>query len=335
MVSISVVMPVFNTTAAILKEAVESILSQTFQDFEFIIIDDGSTDDSSSYLQSLQDERIKLIRNPENLGIVKSLNIGLCEAKGKYVARMDSDDIAFPMRFQKQFDYMENHPEVIVCGTNMEFFGAGSGITHNQIIDMDIYRIQMLFFNPGPPHPTVFLNCESLKQFQLKYDEELNYAEDYGLWTEASKHGQVYIMEDVLLRYRLHSAQTSNVYRNEQIQCVKYIQKKLLEKIFDNLTEEDLNLHYKYSPFFNRTAKVNNEMRKWYDRLVDANNRTGVYNKKKFEAFVYDGIMKHAVCQAFDQDMSDSVKIEMLFRYLPLKYAAKAAIKMGERKIKS
>ena len=98
---ISVVMPTYNTEVSILKEAVDSILNQTFGDFEFIIIDDGSTNNSVEYLKSLQDQRVKIIRNDTNIGITKSLNIGLRAAKGKYIARMDSDDIAFPDRFEK------------------------------------------------------------------------------------------------------------------------------------------------------------------------------------------------------------------------------------------
>lgn len=119
---ISVVMPTYNTEVSILKEAVDSILNQTFGDFEFIIIDDGSTNNSVEYLKSLQDQRVKIIRNDTNIGITKSLNIGLRAAKGKYIARMDSDDIAFPDRFEIQYAFMESHPDVFVCGAKVKHF---------------------------------------------------------------------------------------------------------------------------------------------------------------------------------------------------------------------
>ena len=121
---ISVVMPVFNTQIDFLKEAVESILNQSFREFEFIIIDDGTTDGSSQYLGSLSDPRIRIIRNERNLGITQSLNIGFSIAKGKYIARMDSDDISLPCRLQEQYNLMERHPEVIVCGSKTGKIGS-------------------------------------------------------------------------------------------------------------------------------------------------------------------------------------------------------------------
>ena len=160
MISISVVMPVYNTPVDILREAVDSILCQTFRDFEFIIIDDGSEDATRLYLQNLKDDRIRLIRNHQNLGITRSLNTGLREAKGKYIARMDGDDIALPERLEKQYRFMETHPKVFMCGTNVEFFGAYSRVTKSRIKDMDHYRISALFTYPGPAHPTAFFNRE-------------------------------------------------------------------------------------------------------------------------------------------------------------------------------
>lgn len=171
MISISVVMPTFNTPVEFLEEAVNSILAQTFRDFEFIIIDDCSTDDSRFYLDSLRDERIRLIRNPENLGVTKSLNIGLKAATGKYVARMDSDDISLPTRFEKQFAFMERNPDVVLCGTNIKSFGVYSSVTNTKVTDMDYYRIITLFTNPGPSHPTAFLTarcCAVIIFFMMK-----------------------------------------------------------------------------------------------------------------------------------------------------------------------
>ena len=120
---ISVVMPVFNTPVSFLREAVDSIINQTFKDFEFIIIDDGCTGSCSEYLESLSDPRIRIIHNERNLGITKSLNIGLREARGKYIARMDDDDISIPIRFEKQFAFMESNPDIILCGSKKVTIG--------------------------------------------------------------------------------------------------------------------------------------------------------------------------------------------------------------------
>src|SRR3989338_10709157 len=113
---ISVIMSVYNGMPY-LPEAVKSILNQTYKNFEFIIIDDASTDQSTKYLRFLKDKRIKLIKNSKNLGLAASLNKALKFAKGEYIARMDADDISLPKRFEKQVKFFKKHPSVDICGT--------------------------------------------------------------------------------------------------------------------------------------------------------------------------------------------------------------------------
>ncbi len=335
MVSISVVMPTFNTTATVLREAVESILSQSFGDFEFIIIDDGSTDDSYDYLQTLRDKRIRLIRNPENLGITKSLNIGFREAKGKYIARMDSDDIALPTRLEKQFDYMESHPDVIVCGTDLEFFGARCGQFHTKNMDMKDYRIRLLFENPGPCHPTSFFNRELLLRHHLNYDESLIYAQDYGLWADISRYGKVCFLGEVLLRRRMHFNQITNEHRGMQIQCEKKTQMKLLKELLGNVTEEEVDLHYLCSSRNNRSIMMNKRIMNWYLRLIRANNKVAIYDKSKLKSYIYNNIIMRIIYQSFEPDMGYSAKIAMLFRYLPLPIVLRSLTRIGARMIVS
>jgi glycosyltransferase involved in cell wall biosynthesis len=113
---ISVVMPVYNGKEY-LALAVESILRQTFADFEFIIINDGSTDNSADIAASYEDPRIKLLHNDKNLGLIPSFNRGLENSRGEYIARMDADDIAFPDRFKKQVAFLDDHPDIALCGS--------------------------------------------------------------------------------------------------------------------------------------------------------------------------------------------------------------------------
>src|SRR5687768_2170096 len=120
---ISVIMPVYNT-AAYLRESIESILTQTFKDFEFIIINDGSADNSEEIILGYNDQRIKYLKNEVNKGYVFSLNRALKIATGKYIARLDSDDLSLPGRLMAQYNFMENHPQVIVCGCAFESIGA-------------------------------------------------------------------------------------------------------------------------------------------------------------------------------------------------------------------
>ena len=333
MVSISVVMPTFNTTAAVLHEAVESILSQTFRDFEFIIIDDGSTDDSYDYLRGLHDERIKLIRNSYNQGITKSLNIGLSRSKGKYIARMDSDDIAMPFRLEKQFAFMECHPDVIACGSNVEVFGGESFTTHNSITDMEVYRIRMVFSNPGPYHPTAFLRRDLLLRYHIKYDEALIHSQDYGLWVELSRHGKVCILEEALIKYRIHPHQVTKTRRKVQIQCDQITQERLLKELLGNVTGEELAFHYLYSTGYYKDVTINTEILDWYKRLVKANDQVGVYDKKKFRDYVYNTVLKRIIYQSFDQSTTVFTKIVTLFRYLPFPIAMSTVKEIVKRKM--
>ena len=116
-------MPAYNAEKYI-NEAIDSILAQTFTDFEFIIIDDGSTDSTCAIVESYSDSRIRFFKNEHNLGVAATLNRGLDLARGEYIARMDADDISLPTRFEKQAAYMDSHPDVVVCGTGVECFGA-------------------------------------------------------------------------------------------------------------------------------------------------------------------------------------------------------------------
>ena len=331
MISISVVMPTYNTPVPFLKEAVDSILDQTFQDFELIIIDDGSTDASCQYLEQLIDPRIRIIRNEANIGITKSLNIGLRAAKGKYIARMDSDDVSFPKRFEKQFAFMEKHPDVLLCGTNIEYFGSYSATTHHRIKDMEWYRISTVFSNPGPSHPTAFLNHELLLRYNIFYDEELIYAQDYGLWVEISKRGRVCLLEEPLVRRRMYAGQVSSAHREKQIQCDRIVRNKLLVTLLGDVSKEESDLHYRYGSGNYQDAVINDVMLCWYHRLIEANDRTGIYNKRKFRRYVYDVIMKSAIYRSFKQDTTYFSRISMFFRYLPFFIAVKASAGMSGR----
>jgi glycosyltransferase involved in cell wall biosynthesis len=201
--AISVVMPVYNGEKY-LREAIDSILSQTYTDFEFIILNDGSTDKTEEIILSYTDPRIVYVKNEDNLQIVKTLNKGIGIAKGKYIARMDADDISLPERFEKQFKFMEENPEVGVCGAWIETFGNQSlfwqyPVNHNEI------RISLLFYS-CMGHPTVMIRNDF--RDLLFYDQNYNKAEDYELWQRLVRITKFHNLPFFLLKYRLHLNQT-------------------------------------------------------------------------------------------------------------------------------
>jgi len=328
-VDVSVIMATYNTEIPMLREAVDSILNQTFTNFEFLIIDDGSIDESVSYLKTLTDPRIRLIRNSENLGITKSLNIGLREARGRYIARMDADDVSLPERLQKEFDFMESHPDVIVCGSRIgtiDETGRVLSISPQRPHDMEDYRVRMLFQNPGPIHPTAFFNNEMLQDNNITYNEELIHAQDYGMWETVCHYGTVYTLDDVLLYRRKHDGQISSARRGVQIKCDKITLKKILTELLGEVTDEEVDFHYTYSGGYFSDVVMNDDVAAWYDRLLQANKEKHIYNQQKLEKRILT-IKKNLVRQTITPDMGVIEKTRIAMRYLPFFHALKTAFR--------
>lgn len=316
---ISVVMSTYNTPVPILKEAVESILHQTLNDFEFIIIDDGSTDDSREYLAALQDNRIRLIRNSENIGLTKSLNIGLRAAKGKYIARMDSDDISLPTRFEKQYNYMERHLNVILCGSRVSYSGnrrgTSSGKWRRKFENMDDYRIRLLFANPGPHHPTFFMRHEMLKRHGIMYDENLYYSQDYGMCTVLSRYGDVVVLDDVLVHRHMLNNQISSAHRDEQIQCDKMTIEKLLIELLGDVSAEEVDFHFYYSAGIYSEARISPDVAAWYERLLEANSHLKIYNQRKLRKHI-ERILRILIAHTFSDKLSIIERLSLAIHYV-------------------
>ena len=217
MLKVTVLMSVYNGEKY-LREAIDSILNQTFPDFEFLIVDDGSTDNSLEIINSYQDTRINLIKNHNNQGLVYSLNRGLALAKGEYIARMDCDDISFPNRLEKQVNFLDNNLDIGIVGSyfilmtkeNKKFY-----IKTVPVNDLEI-RYKCLFESPFG-HPTVIIRREIFKKNSLNYDTQLNAVEDYKLWTQILDYTKGANIEIPLLYYRLHSQSISYKYKEDQI----------------------------------------------------------------------------------------------------------------------
>ena len=233
---VTVLMPVYNA-GEYLKEAIESILKQTFTNLTLLIIDDCSTDGSANVAKSFDDQRIKLLVNQKNLGLSASLNIGIENASTKYIARMDQDDISLPNRIEEQLNFMEANRDIGVCGTYIEAFSpSGSRLKKFPIKDADIKV--MLLFNSPLAHPTVMIRKEILDKYELKYDSNYDGAEDYDLWERMSKFTRMENIPKVLFRYRLHQSQLSRISPTKQAKVDK-IQKRQYDRL--NIEKDDLS----------------------------------------------------------------------------------------------
>ncbi len=206
---VSVLMSVYNGQRY-LREAVESILNQTFSDFEFIIVNDGSTDTSRAILQSYDDSRILLLDNHENIGLARSVNKGLAVAKGDYVARMDADDISMPRRFEKQVAFLKDQPEVGIVGCSYDKADSNGrywGSRRMPASDLEL-RWYSLLGNPFA-HPSVMIRRHTLIDNNLKYDETLETTQDYDLWTRILRCTRGANLGEALLQYRFCDGITS------------------------------------------------------------------------------------------------------------------------------
>lgn len=229
---ISVILPVYNGMAY-LTAAIDSILAQTFSDFELIMIDDGSTDDSLKILDDyvLKDSRVRVVVR-ENRGLATTLNDAIDMAQGAWIARMDQDDIALPHRFARQLEWLDKTGADIVGSWVQRFGTADRRVVRLHQTDEAI-KMEMLFCSPFA-HPAVMMRSELVRK--LRYDRAWEKAEDYDLWVRAAEAGWKMVnVPEVLLMYRMHTAQISTITGDLQQQQGYEISRRYWRFVFRTL----------------------------------------------------------------------------------------------------
>ncbi len=246
---VSVLMTAYNSEKYI-AEAIESILSQTFTDFEFFIINDGSTDNTANIIAQYakQDKRIKFINNPTNNGRIVVLNQGLSLCSGEYIALMDSDDVSLPKRFATQVAYMNTHPECGVLGTSYHQFGCSDTDVH---MKQNISYIDMLNMC-NIANPSAMIRREIFIKHDLRYRAEYTNAEDYDLWARMIQITQIHNLPDILLKYRWHGENVSIRQKQIQQESTAKIKLYMLNFLSDNpVLRKKLLQVVRKSRFFN------------------------------------------------------------------------------------
>lgn len=275
---VSVLMPVYNCEKYVL-EAVESILQQTYPNFELLVIDDCSIDATVDKIKSLNDDRIQLIVKPRNSGYTNSLNFGLQIAKGKYIARMDGDDISLPTRFEKQVAFLETNEDVVVCGTNFSIIDTNNLVKFPESHeDIKVGLLEECKIG----HPTVMLRKSILELHQISYDKLMEPAEDYDLWVRLLVFGKLYNLQESLLQYRVHDMQVSSVRRKQQADTTKAIRFKLLTYLQSNITQQQKEV---YLDVIDSNKKISfQEFLVFLDlkKNIIIVNEIGFFNKEKF-----------------------------------------------------
>ncbi len=231
---VSVIMPVYNVED-FLFEAIDSILEQSYGHFELLIFNDGSTDKSLKIIQSFKDRRIRLYNYHVNTGYVTHLNEGITVSRGKYIARMDADDIAHPNRLKTQVEFLESFPKVGVCGSQVKYIGKYNGES-NFPSDHEGIRIALMTYC-SLWHPSVMIRKSVLEKHNITYDPYFLYTEDYDLWCKLIKVTEIANLPDVLLSYRKHDGQVSSTKAHLQIEAAHIISKKYLISLGFELSE--------------------------------------------------------------------------------------------------
>jgi len=237
---VTVLMSVFNGSAH-LRPSVESILNQTLSDFEFVIIDDGSSEPVSQIILDYQDDRIRLVRQ-ENCGLTMSLNRGLNLARSPFIARMDADDISLPERLELQFEVFSKNQELDFVGTFFDVIDECENLVQKKELIRDpVYRLWRLMFHNNYGHGTMLFRKSAVINVGM-YDVSLRFAQDYDLWSRISKKNNNTIIPEYLYRYRMNAKGSQSSIKNyeDQLNAAIWISDRNLKHCNPDLDERDL-----------------------------------------------------------------------------------------------
>jgi glycosyltransferase involved in cell wall biosynthesis len=279
---ISVIMPVFNAASYVLA-AIHSILNQTYSNFEFIIIDDASTDQTKALLDTVRNNRIIRIENQCNEGNYSSRNKGIETARGKYICVMDGDDMAHPDRFRIQYQFMELYPDYMAAGSDVHFFSETSIADLKRLRNPNHLQVMLLKDNVCT-HPSLIIRRDVFFKHNLRYNENYRYAADYDLMAEISKIGKITNINQFLLFYRVHAQQISFAKREEQIRFADQIRLKQLIRFSIDPSPKEKELHLKLMKNIPLEGDETAMAEYWLNRLLSQN----IQLKRYHLFFLYD-----------------------------------------------
>jgi len=279
-------MPVYNSELYV-REAIQSVLEQTCTSFELVIVDDGSTDGSVDAVNSVRDDRIRLIEKPVNSGLAAARNTALEEAQGNYIAWLDSDDRARSSRLETQVDFLERHPDVGLCGGWVETFGQGRRHRWQYPTESTTLKCRMIFDDPFATS-SVMLRREALDGIGGHFDMAFPPAEDYELWDRIGQEWELANIDSVLVDYRVHDNQTSVLHSVDQMDAVWRIQQRHLNRLEISASEEEKQTHLRVGIGWGREGNLQfvQDVERWLAKVLEANEALGVYPVAAFRQVI-------------------------------------------------
>ena len=312
MAKVTVLMPVYNV-APYVKEAIDSVLRQTYRDFELLVIDDCSTDNTIEVVRSISDPRIRIECNDHNLGLAENLNRGLSLIDTEYVARMDGDDIAHQDWLQKVVGYLDAHPNVGVCGA----CGTRFGTSQSEIVlpeDHEARKIALIYncciLVPAFRHSLY-------SQQGLQYRTEAFPAEDYRFWADCSLKTRLHNIPESLFRYRMHQSQICTSRKEEQRHKADEVRQYMLHRMGDALTQNDID--YFCNHFLvdrNGGKEAYRDRRNFAKRLMTANIVEKYYDPALLKESLSATIKAMLIEIIIDNCFSNGYNIKAYMRYL-------------------
>jgi glycosyltransferase involved in cell wall biosynthesis len=239
---VSILIPAYNA-GLFVEEAMKAMLAQTWTDFELVIIDDGSTDDTYRILEKIadQDSRVRLVKNEQNMGLIATLNRGLQMATGKYIARMDADDYSPPQRLSLQVAYLESHQRTVAVGSNGLFFGKKTGAVRVPQ-HANAVRTRLVFDNPIL-HSSILMRREWLAERGIQYRSHLLHSEDYDFWVQiVEAGGEIENLPEQLLHYRIHGTNVTQTKRQLLERTSGDIRRRQMASLGCTFSQQEINI---------------------------------------------------------------------------------------------
>lgn len=316
-------MPTYNV-APYVKEAIESVLQQTYRDFELLVIDDCSTDDTVDVVRGIEDARIRIVQNEKNVGLAENLNRGMALINTEYVARMDGDDIAEHFWLEREVNILDNHPEIGICSGGFERFGTMKSLVRFPERHEDC--MANMLFECSVIVPTFRMSL--YRDHGLRYSSEAFPAEDYRFWAECMRVTKVYNVQETLFHYRMHATQICTARREEQQRKVAEVRRYMLDWLNPDFTEKERQYYTGQFMAPQMASRQDYHERKAFcKKMVEKNRSVGHFDKDALRRRLDKHLRLTLYSTIVERYFQEGYSLQRYIRYLASGYALRTGRK--------